>query len=249
MSRRLRTVYVGIERVHQILKFDFGRHGLLARGQPIPLPPEIKSLPYNKGLEALVVIPRGGPLGGTLLAVSERGLDPAGNIMGFLIGGPSPGIFAVRRTDNYDVTDAALLPDGDLLILERRASFLQGLSMRIRRVALGTPYEDALGERLRGFLLEAGFEPGSLVNLGYNEEEDVIAASPLVVEQLARAALFPGAEAVFLACTNLPTVGILDRLSVDLGVPVLSANQVLMEASVRRLERADGRIAPAGVSA
>jgi maleate isomerase len=117
----------------------------------------------------------------------------------------------------------------------------------IRRVALGTPYEDALGERLRAFLLEAGFEPGSLVNLGYTEEEDVIAASPAVVEQLARAALFPGAEAVFLACTNLPTVGILDRLSRDLGVAVLSANQVLMEASLRRLQGSD--TAPAGIGA
>jgi maleate isomerase len=115
----------------------------------------------------------------------------------------------------------------------------------VTRVALGTPYGDALGERLRAFLAEAGFEPGSLVNLGYTEEEDVIAASEDVVEGLARAALFPGAEAVFLACTNLPTVGILSRLEALLGVPVLSANQVLMEASLRRLDRSAADLAPA----
>ena len=106
----------------------------------------------------------------------------------------------------------------------------------VTRVAIGTPYQDALGERLREFLEEAGFEPGSVVNLGFTDEEDVIGASPEVVEELARAALFPGAEAIFLACTNLPTVGILARLEADLGVPVLSANQVLMEASLRRLD-------------
>lgn len=166
------TVYVGIERVNQIVKFDFGRHGLLARGQPIPLPPEIKSLPYNKGLEALVFIPRGGPLGGTLLAISERGLDPAGNILGFLIGGPSPGIFTVRRTDNYDVTDAALLPDGDLLILERRASLLQGLGMRIRRVAHASIKPGAL---LDGpVLIEAdlGFQIDNMEGLSVHQAGD-----------------------------------------------------------------------------
>jgi maleate isomerase len=119
----------------------------------------------------------------------------------------------------------------------------------IRRVALGTPYEDALGERLRAFLGEAGFEPGSLVNLGYTDEEAVIGAPAEVVAALARASLFPGAEAVFLACTNLPTVGILDRLSGDLGVPVLSANQVLMEASVRRVDRSDAGRVPADLRA
>ena len=41
---------------------------------------------------------------------------------GFLIGGPAPGTFSVRRSDGYDVTDLAFLPDGDMLILERRYS-------------------------------------------------------------------------------------------------------------------------------
>ena len=130
------TVYVGIERVHQIVRFDYGRHGLLARGQPIALPPGIKTLPRNQGIEALVVVPRGLPLGGALLAISERGLDAAGNILGWIIGGPSPGEFAVRRRDDFDVTDAAMSPGGDLLVLERRFSLLRGPAMRVRRIRL-----------------------------------------------------------------------------------------------------------------
>ena len=130
------TVYVGIERVHQIVRFDYGRHGLLARGQPIALPPQIKTLPRNQGIEALVVVPRGLPLGGALLAISERGLEADGNILGWLIGGPSPGGFAVTRRDDFDITDAAMSPGGDLLILERRFSLLRGPEMRLRRIAL-----------------------------------------------------------------------------------------------------------------
>jgi hypothetical protein len=130
------TVYVGIERVHQILRFDYARQGLLARGQPIAIPPRIKTLPRNQGVEALVVVPRGLPLAGTLIAISERGLDEAGNILGWLIGGPSPGEFAVTRSDDFDITDAALVPGGDLIILERRFSLLRGVAMRIRRIQL-----------------------------------------------------------------------------------------------------------------
>src|SRR5215467_3170489 len=81
------TLYVGIERVHRIVRFDFGRFGVLARAEPIAVPPGIAKLPNNKGLEAMVVVPRGQPLAGTLIAISERGLDAGGNIKAFLIGG------------------------------------------------------------------------------------------------------------------------------------------------------------------
>src|SRR5262245_30493591 len=131
------TLYVGIERVHQIVRFNYGKDGLLARGQPIALPPGLRSLPPNRGIEALVFVPKGLPLAGTLIAISERGLDKAGNTIGFLIGGASPGNFAVRRSSNYDITDAALLPGGDVLLLERRFSWSSGLAVRLRRIALG----------------------------------------------------------------------------------------------------------------
>jgi hypothetical protein len=102
----------------------------------VPLPPAARKLPFNKGLEALVMVPKGLALAGTLLALSERGLDAAGNIIAFLIGGKTPGQFSVRRTDNFDISDAVLLPSGDLLLLERKFSWLAGVGIRIRRIAL-----------------------------------------------------------------------------------------------------------------
>jgi hypothetical protein len=129
-------VYIGLERVNQILRFDFSKGGTRSLGQPIPLPLAMRKLPYNKGLESLVMVPKGLPLAGTLIAISERGLDADGNIIGFLIGGPRPGDFAVRRSNNFDISDAVLLHSGDLLILERKFSLLTGVGIRIRRIAL-----------------------------------------------------------------------------------------------------------------
>lgn len=130
------TVWLGIERVNRIVKFDIGRRGLLARGQPIEVPPGIQRLPHNKGLECLVFVARGLPLGGTLMGISERGLDKDENIEGFLLGGPAPGAFSVKRIGDFDVSDCAVTPAGDLLVLERSFSRLKGVGMRIRRIPL-----------------------------------------------------------------------------------------------------------------
>jgi hypothetical protein len=129
-------VYIGLERVNQVLRFDFSKGFTRSRGEVVPMPPAVKKLPFNKGLEALVFVPKGMPLAGTLIAISERGLDAKGNLIAFLVGGPTPGQFSVRRTDNFDVSDAVLLPSGDLLILERKFSWLGGLGIRIRRIPL-----------------------------------------------------------------------------------------------------------------
>ncbi len=49
--------YISFERVQQIMRFDFGASGIHARGEPVEVPPEMRALPGNKGVEALVVAP------------------------------------------------------------------------------------------------------------------------------------------------------------------------------------------------
>lgn len=86
---------------------------------------------------------RGQPLAGSLIAISERGLDAAGNIMGFLLN-PLSGTFTVKRSDEFDVSDCTVTPNGDLLILERRFSWIRGLAIRIRRLSLAAVKPGAL---------------------------------------------------------------------------------------------------------
>jgi hypothetical protein len=131
-------LYAGVERINSIFRFDYGRPGLLARGRPLAVPSAIKKWPRNQSLEAMVFVPKGHWLEGTLIVLSERALDESGNAQALLIGGPMPGIFAVKRSGGYDISDAALLPCGDILLLERKYSFERHSSMRIRRIALQT---------------------------------------------------------------------------------------------------------------
>jgi hypothetical protein len=127
--------YVGIERIHQIARFDLGAEGFGARGKFIETPDALRKLPSNSSLESLVFAPPSHPLAGALIAVSEGGIDEKGNIRAFIIGGPKPGAFSVKQSRKLEISDAAFLPDGDLLLLERYYSVLEGLFIRIRRIA------------------------------------------------------------------------------------------------------------------
>jgi hypothetical protein len=129
-------VFVGIERVHRVVRYDFGKRNFFSLARNVDVPRGMRDLPRNQGIEGLVFIPHNRPLGGSLIAFSERGLDKAGNLRAFLIGGPTPGEFAVRRVGDFDITDAALIPGGDILVLERYFSWQRGIGMRIRLIRL-----------------------------------------------------------------------------------------------------------------
>lgn len=165
------TLYLGLERVHRILKFDFGRHGLAARGQPIAVPPGFKSMRSNKGIEALVAVPKGHPHAGALIAISEASLDDAGNIRAFLIG-RGGGEFAVKRSDDFDVSDAALTPRGDLLLLERRYSLWRGVAARIRRIALAQVAPGAILDGPVIFEADMGFQIDNMEGLSVHRDAD-----------------------------------------------------------------------------
>jgi hypothetical protein len=158
--------YVGIEGVNRIVRFDFAKSGMRARAAVVPTPPGIATLPNNKGLEALVFAPRGSKLAGALIAFSERGLDPDGNLKAFLIGGPTPGEFSVKRRDDFDISDCAVLPTGDLLLLERRFSLLRGgIAMRLRRLALADIKPGALVDGPVLFFADMGYQIDNMEGL------------------------------------------------------------------------------------
>lgn len=107
-------------------------------------------LRYNAGMETVARAPQDGVLAGARVVVAEKSIDTEGNIFAAVIEGPRKGIFKVRRTNEFDVTDGVFLPDGDLLLLERRFSYATGVAMRLRRIVGDAIRPDALvdGETL-----------------------------------------------------------------------------------------------------
>ena len=128
------TAYVSFERHHRILRYPFTAQKFGPPTGSLPLPPGTKKMHPNSGLEAIALL-KSGPLKGTVVAFSESLTDKNGNLQAWLIGGPTPGPFLLKRLEGFDVTDAVVLPDGDLVVLERRFRYSEGIKMRIRRIA------------------------------------------------------------------------------------------------------------------
>lgn len=91
-------------------------------------------LRHNRGMETVLRTDPRGIHRGARIVIAERSIDSNGDLFAAILEGPEKGVFKVRRTDGYDVTDGALLENGDLLLLERRFSTILGAGIRLRRI-------------------------------------------------------------------------------------------------------------------
>ena len=125
---------VGFERNQRVAQFRIDPDDMTAPFRQLDYLVPARELRQNRGFET-VAHAAAGPYDGRLVVVSEKSLDKAGNIFAAIIEGPKKGIFTVKRNGDFDITDGAFLPDGDLLLLERSFSMARGVKMRLRRIA------------------------------------------------------------------------------------------------------------------
>ncbi len=135
--------YIAFEQKHRIGIYPLSAEGIGTVKSHLPLPARAKRARGNVGLEAVTPL-RAGPARGAVLTFTEEYLDERGNHLGWLIGGPAPGAVTLKRRKGFAVTDAASLPGGDVVVLERRFRFSEGVKMRIRRIAANTIRPGAL---------------------------------------------------------------------------------------------------------
>jgi hypothetical protein len=128
------SAYVSFERDHRIQHYPFTHERFGPPDGALALPTDAKRMSANRGVEAITPI-RVGKLKSTTVAFSERLPDKNGNLRGWLIGGPTPGGVVLKAIGGFDLTDAAALPDGGIVVLERRFRYGEGVKMRIRRIA------------------------------------------------------------------------------------------------------------------
>ncbi len=128
-------VLVSFERVHRIEVYPLAGVPTAAPTGQLPHGIPLHEFRRNKGLETVAVAPPGTALDGAVVAVSEKSINKKGDIFAAIVTGPRKGVFFVRRHRPFEITDGDFLPNGDLLLLERRFSIAEGVGMRIRRIA------------------------------------------------------------------------------------------------------------------
>lgn len=145
------NVFIAFERNNRIVRYPLTSAGIGGPNGSVRMPTAMKKLRGTDGMEATTII-RGGRAKGTLVAFGEAYKNKAGEHTGWIW--PSPGgepkKFHMTDIGEFNVTDIAGLDNGDMLVLERRFRWLEGVKMRIRRIAAG---DLKPGARLEGEVL------------------------------------------------------------------------------------------------
>ena len=127
--------FIGFEQTDAIRRFDLGKDGLGAKAQATYFPDDIKQLRTSRGLESLAVFADTSRYPGALLAIGESPVRGEQNNRAWIIEDKSARRLSVVARDGFQITDAAFLKSGNLLILERRFTPPFDLSMRMREIS------------------------------------------------------------------------------------------------------------------
>jgi hypothetical protein len=136
---------VSYERRHRIWYYPPAEPPFSVLPKALPMPAAAAQMPENGGIETLVRL-----AGGRILAISEELLTKDGANVGWLGDGRSWSEVSYVAGPDFKPTGAARLPDGDILILERRFSRMTVPGSRIVRVPGGAirPGARLAGEEL-----------------------------------------------------------------------------------------------------
>ena len=112
-----------------------------------------------------------------------------------------------------------------------------------RRILLVTPYISAVHEREITFLAAHGCTVmgGDMMGINTNAEMAQIPPEAIAAQARRAAATHPGANALFISCTAIRSAGLIASLEAELGLPVMTSNQVMAWHALRRLGVADAR--------
>jgi maleate cis-trans isomerase len=94
-----------------------------------------------------------------------------------------------------------------------------------KRVAVVTPYHDAVNQQLAAFLAASGIQVQRMSSFQVANVEELGRISAEQVAQRARETMGKDCDAMFIACSQLPTYSIIPGLRRELGKPVWSSIQ------------------------
>ena len=119
------------------------------------------------------------------------------------------------------------------------AAIVDGLTaLGISRIALATPYHDALNEHEKSFLASVGITTLAMRGLGIGgggaHEYPQIARTPqAAIRDHVVATDCADAEAMVISCTDFPVLDMIAALEAELAKPVVTSNQATFWAALR----------------
>ncbi len=142
---------VSFERDHRVMQYPPGEErdgqGLAGRPRRLSTPPEFRRQPVNGGVEAIVVLPDR-----RTLLISEEMSEKPGTVVGWIVDADATWrkFHYQTRDEDHRPVSVAVLPDGNLVLLERAFDPMRGVRVAVKRIRLADIRPDAVvrGEEL-----------------------------------------------------------------------------------------------------
>jgi arylmalonate decarboxylase len=179
----------------------------------------LHKIPRGKGLLTRETIP----------AYKQQALELAQAFVGapidILAYGCTAASFLSGPQADAELADALAQTIGKSVVTTAQSMVLALQAQGLSRIALVTPYQDEVNDQLKSYLNQSGIDVAAFDSL---RAPNVDALGLITAEQvaaMARTVMTDAAQAMFIACSQLPTRTILEPLSVEFGRPVLSSIQ------------------------
>jgi maleate isomerase len=128
----------------------------------------------------------------------------------------------------------------------KATSLIRGVIRALRQVSahkivVATPYLDEINAKEVLYLEDAGFEVLSISGLNLEKDSEMVRVTPEFIAEFAQSIDRPDADAVFISCGALRSLGVIQQIETALGKPVVGSNQAMVWDTLR-LAGVDDRI-------
>lgn len=110
-------------------------------------------------------------------------------------------------------------------------------ALKVKKLAVATPYIDEVNQHERSFIEDSGFKITSIKGLGLLGNMAFVENEQMY--RLAKEVFTEDADALFISCTGLSVIGIIETLEEELKRPVVTSNQATIWAALRRINVRD----------
>ena len=107
-------------------------------------------------------------------------------------------------------------------------------TLEVDKITLMAPYLKSVSETLAGYFSDQGLHIQNLYYLDIEDDRDIASLCHRSIIEAAKSAVTSTTEGIFLSCTALPAVPIIDQLEAELGIPVVTSNQAMFWQALRK---------------
>lgn len=107
--------------------------------------------------------------------------------------------------------------------------------LRVKKIAITTPYSDEVNQVEKSFIESSGFEVVSIRGLGLIDPTRMPGVRYEEIFRLVKEGFTENAEAIFISCSGISVIDIIEPLEEDLKRPVVTSIQATLWAALRKI--------------